>query len=93
MFYALTLSKDSNGTWLVDVPALPHVHTFGETKADARKRALDAVVTGLEILADSRAPIPAPLVVAPRGDTVRVSSLVAAEIEFHNAMLGSSRRR
>lgn len=25
MFYALTVSKDSNGTWLVRVPALPRV--------------------------------------------------------------------
>ena len=56
MFYALTLSKDSNGTWLVDVPALPHVHTFGETKADARARALDAVLTGLEMPWTARNP-------------------------------------
>ena len=35
MFYALTLSRDSD-TWLVGLPALPHVHTFGYSKADAR---------------------------------------------------------
>lgn len=87
MFYALTLSKDSNGTWLVDVPALPHVHTFGETKADARARALDAVLTGLEMLVDSKESIPAPLAVAPKGEAVRVSALVAAKVELHNAML------
>lgn len=87
MFYALTLSKDSNGTWLVDVPALPHVHTFGKRKADARARALDAVLTGLEMLVDSKESIPAPLAVAPKGEAVRVSALVAAKVELHNAML------
>ena len=87
MFYALILSKDSNGTWLVDVPALPQVHTCGDTKAQARTRALDAVLTGLEMLVDSKATIPAPLAVAPKGDAVRVSALVAAKVELHNAML------
>ncbi|MGE0363058.1 MAG: type II toxin-antitoxin system HicB family antitoxin [Vicinamibacterales bacterium] len=87
MFYSLVLSKDSNGTWLVDVPALPHVHTFGDTKAEARERARDAIVTGLDLLVDQKAPIPAPLAHAPDGDAVAVSTIVAAKIELHNAML------
>ena len=70
MFFALTLSKDSNGTWLVDVPALSHVHTFATTKADARARALDAILTGLEMLLESKALIPAPLAAEPKGDAV-----------------------
>lgn len=87
MFYALTLTKDDNGTWLVDVPALPHVQTFGDTKDEARARAVDAILTGLEMLVDGKTPIPAPRPTRPRGEAAAVSAMVAAKIELHNAML------
>lgn len=88
MFYAVTLSKDSNGSWLVDVPVLPFVHTHGATREEALSRAVDAILTGLEMLVDDKAEIPRPLPAAPaKGVAVRVSALVAAKIELHNAML------
>ena len=88
MFYAVTLSKDSNGSWLVDVPALPFVHTHGATREEALSRAVDAIPTGLEMPVDDKAEIPRPLPAAPaKGVAVRVSALVAAKIELHNAML------
>lgn len=88
MFYAVTLSKDSDGSWLVDVPALPFVHTHGATRDEALSRAVDAILTGLEMLVDDKAEIPRPLPAAPvKGDAVRLSALVAAKIELHNAML------
>jgi antitoxin HicB len=88
MFYAVTLSKDSNGSWLVDVPALPFVHTHGATREEALSRAVDAILTGLEMLVDDKAEIPRPLPAAPaKGVAVRLSALVAAKIELHNAML------
>lgn len=88
MFYAVKLSRDTNGSWLVDVPALPFVHTHGATREEALSRAVDAVLTGLEMLVDGKAPIPRPLPAAPaKGDAVRLSALVTAKIELHNAML------
>ena len=88
MFYAVTLSKDSDGSWLVDVPALPFVHTHGATRDEALSRAVDAILTGLEMLVDDKAEIPRPLPATPvKGDAVRLSALVAAKIELHNAML------
>lgn len=88
MFYAVKLSKDSNGSWLVDVPAFPFVHTHGRTRSEAMSRAVDAILTGLEMLVDDRVAIPRPSPAAPtRGEAVRLSALVAAKIELHNAML------
>ena len=88
MFYAVTLSNDSDGSWLVDVPALAFVHTRGDTRDEALAHAVDAILTGLEMLVDDKAPIPRPLPAAPaRGEAVRLSALVAAKIELHNAML------
>jgi len=88
MFYAVKLSKDTDGSWLVDVPALPFVHTHGRTRDAALSRAVDAVLAGLEMLVDDKAEIPRPLQAAPaRGEAVRLSALVAAKIELHNAML------
>ena len=88
MFYAVKLSKDTDGSWLVDVPALPFVHTHGRTREAALARAVGAVLTGLEMLVDDKVEIPRPLQSAPvRGDAVRLSALVAAKIELHNAML------
>ena len=33
--YPVTLTKDSNGTILVDFPDFPEAHTFGDTKDEA----------------------------------------------------------
>lgn len=88
MFYPVKLSKDSDGSWLVDVPALPFVHTQGATRDAALARAADAILTGLEMLVDEKVAIPRPLPAAPaKGAAVRLSALVAAKIELHNAML------
>jgi antitoxin HicB len=88
MFYAVKLSKDTDGSWLVDVPALPFVHTHGRTREAALARAGEAVLTGLEMLVDDKVEIARPLQAAPaRKDAVRLSALVAAKIELHNAML------
>lgn len=87
MFYDITLAKDDNGTWLVSVPALPHVHTFGKTKAEARTRAVDAILTGLDMLVAQKKRIPKPAE-SPKGkESARLPALVAAKVEIHNAML------
>lgn len=86
MFYAIRLVKDDNATWRVEVPALPQVHTFGDTKAEARTHASDAILTILEALVSRKEPIPPPVDRRPPGESVRLSALVAAKIEIHNAM-------
>ena len=38
MTYPITLRRDTNDTYLVAFPDLPWVHTYGETKDEARAR-------------------------------------------------------
>ncbi len=41
--YPIRLTKDVNGTFLVTSPDFPGLTTFGLNKADARRRAVDAI--------------------------------------------------
>lgn len=45
--YRIELMPDDNNTLLVSCPQLPMVVTFGETEADARGHALDAIEAAL----------------------------------------------
>lgn len=45
--YRIKLEPDDNGTVLVTCPALPEVTTFGKDKADAMRRAVDAIEEAL----------------------------------------------
>lgn len=45
--YAIDITPDDNGTFLVTCPSLPEVATFGDTEASAVAHAQDAVVEAL----------------------------------------------
>lgn len=46
--YDVTFRRDEQGVWLVEVPALPGVHSFGDTLSEARTHILDALALWLE---------------------------------------------
>jgi antitoxin HicB len=50
--YAITLTPDDNGTFLVSVPELPWVHTYGATETIARAMAAHAIATALAYAID-----------------------------------------
>ena len=85
MRYPLKLSKDTNGTILVDVPAIPEAHTFGEDRTEALERALDAIETALMMYIDDRRPIPVPQP-ANRGPMVTLPALTNAKLALYTAM-------
>ena len=58
--YPIRLTKDDNGTYLVDVPDVPEAHTFGETKDDAKRHALDVILTAFDARMRDKEPIPVP---------------------------------
>jgi antitoxin HicB len=60
MRYAVTLTKDDNGTLLVTVPDIPEAITFGDDRADALARAVDAIETAIMGRIAAREDIPAP---------------------------------
>src|SRR5438045_2913901 len=57
--YRVKLSKDTNGTILVDVPDVPEAHTFGEDRDGALMRAPDVIETPLMGYIENRKDIPA----------------------------------
>ena len=58
--YPIRLTKDDNGTYLVDVPDVPEAHTFGETKDDAKRHALDVILSAFDARMKDKEPIPVP---------------------------------
>lgn len=58
--YALVLTPDDNGTFLVTCPDLPEVTTFGEDEDDALMRAVDALEEALAARISQRKALPLP---------------------------------
>ena len=85
MDYRLDIRKDTNNTYLATFPDLPGVHTFGATREEARQRAEDAFLTGVEFMIRTRREVPAPR--ASGGTRFQVSAMVASKIALHNLMI------
>lgn len=47
MRYAVTLAPDDNGTVLATAPDFPEAATFGEDRAEALSRAVEAIETAI----------------------------------------------
>jgi predicted RNase H-like HicB family nuclease len=56
--YTVVLTREPNGTYTVEVPALPGCLTFGETVAEALFMAEDAIQLFVESLTAKGKPIP-----------------------------------
>ena len=84
--YLVKLSRDTNGTILVDFPDVPAAHTFGEDEDEALMHAADALETALSIYIDDRRDIPKPSPLKRRGKFVTVPALTEAKVALYNAM-------
>ena len=84
MRYAVTLAPDDNGTILVTVPDIPEAVTFGDDRADALARAVDAIETAIMGAMAAREDVPAPQ--AEGADYVTLPALSSAKIELYQAM-------
>ena len=83
--YRVKLSKDTNGTILADIPAVPEAHTFGDDRDEARLRAVDALETALMGYLADRREIPA-ADGSQRGDSVVLPALTEAKLALYQAM-------
>lgn len=82
--YRIELTPDDNGTLLVTCPQLPIVATFGETEADAKKHAIDAIETVLASMIDDGEDIPRPDF--ELGARVRLPLLTALKVNLYWAL-------
>ena len=89
--YRIVLTADDNGTIMVTCPDLPEVTTFGEDKADALLRAVDAIEEALAARMAKREAIPAPS--AGKGRRVTLPALTVLKIELYRAALREGVRK
>ncbi|MBV9745446.1 MAG: type II toxin-antitoxin system HicB family antitoxin [Acidobacteriia bacterium] len=84
--YPVKLSRDTNGTILVEAPDIPEAHTFGEDQAEALLRSRDAIETALSMYIDDRRPIPRPSPAKRGSKLVTLPALTEAKIALYSAM-------
>ena len=82
--YPVTLTRDDNDTILVTFPDFPEAATFGEDRAEALARAVDALETIIEAYIKDRQRIPKPSAGKLR---VSLTPLAAAKVQLYTAML------
>ncbi|MEG6509469.1 type II toxin-antitoxin system HicB family antitoxin [Methyloligella sp. 2.7D] len=82
--YRIELAPDDNGTLLVTCPQIPMVATFGESEADARQHAVDAIETALASLIDDGEEIPVPD--GSAGPAVRLPLLTTLKVQLYWAL-------
>ena len=83
--YHVKLSKDTNGTILVEVPDVPGAVTFGEDREEALLRAPDAIETVLIGYTTDRRDIPMPRAGA-EGPFATLPALTEAKLALYTAM-------
>ena len=83
--YGVKLSKDTNQTFLAEVPNVPGAITFGEDRAEALARAVDAIETVLLGHMADRREIPQPRA-GRRGPFVALPALTEAKLTLYREM-------
>lgn len=84
--YPITLIPDSNGTFLVGFPDFPEVNSVGDSVDEAKRNAVDALVTALTIYFDEGRSIPAPSLPLPGQPVVALPALETAKVLLWNEM-------
>lgn len=87
MQYAVTLTPDTNDTFMVKCRDFPELVSCGDHVDDALKEALDAIETCFIMYMDDRRPIPAPTPAQAGEHLVYVPIKVATKIALYNEML------
>lgn len=84
MRYAVRLAKDDNGTFMATVPDVPEAITYGDTKAEALERVVDAILTVFDERIRQRRAIPAATTAG--SVSVEIPILEAAKVSLYQTM-------
>jgi len=84
--YTVRLSKDTNGSILAEVPAVPEAHTFGDDRAEALARAVDAIESALMLYIEDRQEIPLADATPKTRTSVSLPVLTEAKLVLYTAM-------
>jgi antitoxin HicB len=93
LIYPITLTPDSNGTYLVGFPDLPEANSVGDDKEDALNNAVNALETALSIYFDERRPVPLPSAADAGDAVVTLPALETAKVLLWNEMHAQKMRK
>jgi antitoxin HicB len=93
LIYPVTLTPDTNGSFLVGFPDVPEANSAGDDEDEALLNAVDALETALEIYFDERKPIPIPSKQKKGQHSVTLPALPTAKVLLWNEMLGQKIRK
>jgi antitoxin HicB len=91
--YPITLTPDTNGTYLVGFPDLPEANSVGDDVDDALVNAVEAMTAALEIYFDGRRPVPTPSKAKAGQHVVRLPALETAKVLLWNEMNAQNLRK
>lgn len=91
--YPVVLTKDTNGSLLVEVPDLPEANSVGEDEDEALLNAVHAIETALEIYFDERRPIPRPSKARKGQPVVVLPAIEEAKVLLWNEMQSQNIRK
>jgi antitoxin HicB len=91
--YPVILTKDTNDTYLVEVPDLPEANSVGDDEDEALLNAVDAIETALEIYFDERRPVPLPSKARKGQPTVALPAIEEAKVLLWNEMQAQNVRK
>ena len=82
--YPITLTLDSNGTFLVGFPDIPEANSVGDSAVEAMANGVDALVTALAIYFEEDRSIPVPSEPLPEQRVVALPALETAKVLLWN---------
>lgn len=91
--YPITLTPDSNGTYLVGFPDFPEANSIGDDVEDALRNAVEALEVALDIYFDERRPIPLPSAPTDGQYVVTLPALETAKALLWNEMFAQKLRK
>ena len=75
-YYDVVGRRDTNGTWLLTIPAFPEAASFGSIRAKAFKNAAKALQTTIAARIKDNEPLPIPLSGSPTDNFLEVPPLL-----------------
>lgn len=82
--YRISNVEDRAGHWLVRFPAFENVVGHGASAADARAKALAALVQWIDLLIENQWAVPAPIAATDDERVLVISSVLALRVRVHN---------
>lgn len=91
--YPITLTRDTNNTFLVQFPDVPEAITVADDETEAVVNGLEALEAAIEIYFDEKRVVPSPSKVKRGQLSVALPALVTAKVLLANEMVSQGVRK